>query len=308
MFIQSLLACFASSVLCSVVIRARGGVRGHGIRQRLQVSQQHLKDWKVSSCRLGRFGMEMCRSGRFSAADLSACVSAGPISEPTLRRLASAVDVGTRVRKGKREQHHKHTARNTTRVLAKQCNAPPLYVASIPVWSEVENRQTSSDMSFLLLHEILQHAVPEGTEHDWVAAGASQVGFANVYVSGTHISEWTQHKGTGRACPFGETARHSLRTLRLTWRLLTGSHRNRYWIIAVDKRRLCALWVLRKTHHGRRFPGFWRGLSGFSFRGVTHGTTTRASLSRQVRGAARWRDKACASAGRASSRQATVLG
>ena len=29
---------------------------------------------------------------------------------------------------------------------------------------------------------------------------------------------------------------------------------------------------------------FWRGLSGLSFRGFTHGTTTRASLSRQVRG------------------------
>ena len=44
--------------------------------------------------------MDICRSGRFRAADLSACVSAGPMSEPTLRRLASAVDVGTRVRKG----------------------------------------------------------------------------------------------------------------------------------------------------------------------------------------------------------------
>ena len=119
------------------VIRARGGVRGHDIRQRLEVSQQHLKHKKVSSCRLGRFVKEMCRSGRSSAADLSACVSAGPTSEPTLRRLASAADVGPHVRKGKREQHHKHTARNTSRVLAKHCNAPPLYAASIPVWSEV---------------------------------------------------------------------------------------------------------------------------------------------------------------------------
>ena len=124
--IVGLLACFASSVLCSMVIRARGGVRGHGIRQRLQVSQQHLKDKKVSSCRLGRFAMEMCCSGRFIAADLSARVSAGPTSEPTLHRLACAVDVGTRVRKEKREQHHQHTARNTTRVFAEQCKRPAL--------------------------------------------------------------------------------------------------------------------------------------------------------------------------------------
>ena len=36
-----------------------------------------------------------------------------------------------------------------------------------------------------------------------------------VYVRGTHIPEWTQHKGTGRACPFGRTARRSLRRLQI---------------------------------------------------------------------------------------------
>ena len=65
------------------------------------------------------------------------------------------------------------------------------------------------------------------------------------YVSGAHISEWTQHKGTGRACPFsGDSAPFSAKAsdsvFLLTWRLLTGCHRKRFWIFAVNKLRLCA--------------------------------------------------------------------
>ena len=268
--------------------------------------------------------MEMCRSGRFSAADLSACASAGSTSEPTLRRLASAVDVGTRVRKGKREQHHKHTARNTSRVLAKQCNAPPLYVASIPVWSEVENRQTLSEVSFLLPHEMLQHAVPEGAEHDWVAADASQVGFAN------RLRDWGAHLGVdtteghwacmsvwGDSAPFSAKASDSV--FLLTWRLLTGCHRKRYWIFAVNKRRLCACgcfgrhtmdaafqflaWSFRALssgryprhdHQGEPFaPSSWRGkVAGQSLRirGACVAKTGDWAWLKQVVGLMGWND------------------
>ena len=220
--------------------------------------------------------MEMCRSGRFSAADLSACVSAGPTSEPTLRRVASAVDVGTRVRKVKREQHHTHTARNSTRLLTKQCNGPPTYVASIPLWSEVEIRQTSSDVSFLLLHEMLQHAVLEDTEHDWVAADVSQVGFAN------RLHEWSAHLGVDTtqghwACMSVLERQRAIVCEGFSFRF--PSHVAALdWLSSESLLDLCSeqapfvrVWVLRKTHHGRRFPGF-----GVVFQGALFGALATA--------------------------------
>ena len=226
--------------------------------------------------------------------------------------------------KGKREQHHKHTARNTSRVLAKQCNAPPLYVASIPVWSEVENRQTLSEVSFLLPHEMLQHAVPEGAEHDWVAADASQVGFAN------RLRDWGAHLGVdtteghwacmsvwGDSAPFSAKASDSV--FLLTWRLLTGCHRKRYWIFAVNKRRLCACgcfgrhtmdaafqflaWSFRALssgryprhdHQGEPFaPSSWRGkVAGQSLRirGACVAKTGDWAWLKQVVGLMGWND------------------
>ena len=153
-----------------------------------------------------------------------------------------------------------------------------------------ENRQTSSDVSFLLLHEMLQLA----TEHDWVAADASQAGFGN------RLREWSAHLGVDTtlgywACmsvwvdgaPFSAKASDSV--FLLTWRLLTGSHRNRHWIFEVNKRRLCACgcfgrhtfqvlaWSFRALLSGRyprhdhkgepSAPSSWRGkVAGQSLR------------------------------------------
>ena len=145
-----------------------------------------------------------------------------------------------------------------------------------------------------------------------------------VYVSGAHISEWTQHKGTGRACPFGGdsapfSAKASDSVFLLTWRLLTGSHRNRYWIFAVNKRRLCACgcfgrhtmdaafqvvaWSFRALlsgryprhdHKGEPFaPSSWRGkVAGQSLRirGACLAKTSNWAWLKQVVGLVGWND------------------
>ena len=149
-------------------------------------------------------------------------------------------------RRTARAKGGKHTARNTSRVLAKQCNAPPLYAASIPVWSEVENRQASSDVSFFccLTNCCNTHSLKARSMTGSRPTPRKRASRAS-HVSGAHISEWTQHKGTGRACPFScdsapFSAKASGSVFLLTWRLLTGCHRKRFWILAVNKRRLCA--------------------------------------------------------------------
>ena len=205
----------------------------------------------------GQLALEMCRSGRFSAADLSACVSAGPTSEPTLRRLASAVAVGTRVRKGKREQHHKTHCQNTTSVWTKQCNAP----ASIPVWSEVENRQTYlRTFSILMHHEMLQHAAPEGAEQDRVAA--AHLGVDTKQGHWACMSVW---EGQRSLLCEGFRFRFSSHVAALD-RLPSESSLD----LCSEQAPSVRLWVLRKTHHGRRFPGF-----GVVFQGLLSGRHPR---------------------------------
>ena len=168
--------------------------------------------------------MEMCRSGRSSAADLSACVSASSTSEPALRCLASAADVGTRVRKEKREQHHTHTLPGTPAGCwpssatirprtsqASQCGAKSRtarHLRTFPFccFTKCYNTQSLKARSTIGLRP---------TPRKWASR--------TVHVSGAHISEWTQHKGTGRACPFGETPRRSLRRRRFRFSFSSGS-------------------------------------------------------------------------------------
>ena len=127
----------------------------------VNASQQHLKDKKVSSCHLGRFAMEMCRSGRSSAADLSALCRQAPRRNP---RCAALLPQWTSKR-----ACDKGSANNTTNTLpgrlsqgvGQAVQRSVLVRRKHPKWSEVENCQTSSSVvSFLLLHEMLQHPVP----------------------------------------------------------------------------------------------------------------------------------------------------
>ena len=186
------------------------------------LSHQQLKDQKVSHCRLGRFAMEMCRSGRFGAVDLSARVSAGPTSEPTLRRLASGMDVGTRVRMVKREQHHKLTAKNSTSAFAKWCNAPPLFPQASQCGAKSRTARHLRTFPFCCITKCFNTQSLKAWNMTGLRPTPRKWASRTVYVSGAHISEWTQHKDTGRACLFGVTARRSLRKLQIPFSFSRG--------------------------------------------------------------------------------------
>ena len=120
--IVGLLACFASSVLSSMVIRARGAhprpldsstPPGFTTAPQRQEGQQ----FPLGTICHGDVPLWPSQRGRLE------CVR---VCRQAPRRNPRCADVGTRVRKRKREQHHKHTARNTTRVLAKRCNRSAL--------------------------------------------------------------------------------------------------------------------------------------------------------------------------------------
>ena len=323
--ILGLIASFASSVLFSMVIRARGGVRGHGIRQRLGVSPQHLKVKRVSSCRLGRFAMEMCRSGRFSAADLSACASAGSTSEPTLRRLASAVDVGTRA-------CERGSASNTTSTLPgtlpgcwpssamlRPCTSRAFQCGAKSRTARHFRRFPSCCLTRCYNTQSLKALSMTGlrpTPRKWASRTVYVIWGAHLGVDTTE-GHWACMSVWGDSAPFSAKASDSV--FLLTWRLLTGCHRKRYWIFAVNKRRLCACgcfgrhtmdaafqflaWSFRALssgryprhdHKGEPFaPSSWRGkVAGQSLRirGACVAKTGDWAWLKQVVGLIGWND------------------
>ena len=102
----------------------------------------------------------------------------------TLRRLASAVDVGTRVRKGKARTTPQTHCQEHYQGVGQAVQRSALVRRKHPKWSEVENRQTSSDVPFVLLHEMLQHAVLKARSMTWLRPTPR-------HVRGAHTSEWT---------------------------------------------------------------------------------------------------------------------
>ena len=209
-----------------------------------------------------------------------------PRRNPRCAALLPQWTSGTRVRKEKRKQHHKHTARNTTRVLAQAVQRSALVRRKHP---SVERSRVPSDI--FTTNTTLPGCWP--TRHlrtfpfccftkcyntqslkEWSMVGLRPT--PPKWASRNRMREWCAHLGVdttqGRwACmsvwedsaPFSVKASDSV--FLLTWRLLTGCHPNRYWIFAVNKRRLCACACFGRHTMDAAFQGFGVVFQGSPF-------------------------------------------
>ena len=136
----------------------------------------------------------------------------------------------------------KHAHRGVLRAFAKGCGLPPTYVANIRVWDDAKAAQTQKPMSFLLPHEMLDYFLERDPGHEWTSIGEHQ---QNV---GADLHKWGARLGADTVSgPWvalglwgdGAVSFKKDQVYLLTWRALTGSKLDRYWIAAFSKKELC---------------------------------------------------------------------
>ena len=217
-------------------------VRKPQIRQRLGISE--LKRARALGPTAQRI-VKNYHDGRFSAADVGTWAGAAAGNEPELIRFATKIDQNIRTRRGKVQLSHKNTSRGMLRAMQKRTVLPPNYYAELPGWDQRAGKACKIRVAFQLPHETLQAVVPEGEEAAYTATEPGQENFRErlemfAERAGLDLSEdfW--------ACVslWGDSAQYTVRgkdsVYLLTWRLVTGRQRRRYWCFVIPKRQLCA--------------------------------------------------------------------
>ena len=206
-----------------------------GVRQRLRLSR------RPASSDLGAHLRGLYVGGRFSAQELceSATVAGG--AAPELKRLATG-SPAFRNRRGKRVIDSRNAAAKVGRLLQHDCKLHEPYFADVPAWDRSTNSQKLARVALLPIHETLDAVIADDSVESWTSFDETQRGFRDELI---HWSQrvgvlldgnWTAIALWGDSAPY--TTRDSV--FLLTFTALSGTHRSRFWIGALSKRRLCA--------------------------------------------------------------------
>ena len=214
-----------------------------GARQQLGIAKPKAKAKALELSDLGRFFAREYATGRMRATKVgdgaaSASSSAGQAA-PDIARFAKAAapkrgDVKT----------SKHSARSLQRSLAQVANRTDLraYTCQLPMWDSGRKCKVLKDASVLPIHEILNAVIPEGAEDEFCSLSSDREGFAD------SLSTWckrvkTEIRGLPICCLalWGDSApmAHRNSLYLLTFKLLSGKERRRYWIFGCTKRDIC---------------------------------------------------------------------
>ena len=180
-----------------------------------------------------------------SAAAAASSSQSGP-SSTMVQRLARAAP--SSVAKKKARASTTNSARNVKRTIAAHCTkvlSEP-YMVSTPMWDRMRDRQVRRQVAFLPPHEVLDNMVEEGEEDQWSSlAEAGQSGYqmqleqwaSRVAVDLLAAGPWLCLALWGDSAPLTAQGRNSL--YLLTFTILSGVFRTRFWLFACTKRDLC---------------------------------------------------------------------
>ena len=167
-----------------------------------------------------------------------------PGVDPTVRRMAKSYP-NKRMRRGKLVDDTRNTSRNIARAFRKSCGGglPDVYDAPIIMWDRKSNSQCTVDVSFLLIHEVLDKTVKNGEESEWSSFDASQAKYnddlnvwaASVGVDLAAAEHWISIAIWGDSAPYT----HKDSVFLILWRALSGSVATRFWFCAFPKRDIC---------------------------------------------------------------------
>ena len=212
------------------------GLRG-GVRQRLGLDKASLKRGKSE---LGGFLVRAYLRGSLTSHDLQEGARSAGSSAPELQRLAKAKQ-RARVRRGKINADTRNACRAATRFLRSRAILTQPMNIDAPLWDNLKNMRVMGKIAVLPIHETLDALVREGTEEEYASCDKSQASLRS------DLRDWASRVGAvlagvwfmlalwGDAAPLSK--RESL--YLLTYRVLSGVHRQRLWIAAISKRSLC---------------------------------------------------------------------
>ena len=222
------------------------------VRQRLGLTKAPVAKAKS---RMDKFCRTMFGTGRLAAREIgeaamaatelatgSSSSSAAPVSSPSLARIASAASLEASMGEQVGRHDSRNASRGVMRSFQKDSPLPPAYEAEVTVWDPSAMCRTTKKMHFLPMHEVLGHLVEPGNEEQFCSISQAQQGFQ------TELVKWGRRMGVDTTSGYwagiglwGDSAvsfkKDSL--FLLTWRLLTGTLRKRFWLVAFSKKEIC---------------------------------------------------------------------
>ena len=222
-----------------------------GIKQKLKIKS--VKRVKFADHKLGKFLKDRYVKGSLSAADVAkGCATS---SDVALRRVAKLAPSKKRVQRDKAYDDTRNTSRGVMRELRRDAELLPTYEMSVPMWDWGLNKQRPGTVRILPPHEVLDTVVLPGQEASWCSiVSPAQQGFSS------ELAEWGDRMGidvSGSNLPFaclglwGDSAPH-VRNQKdalylLTFTVVSGTHRKRFWVAGVSKHKMCQCCTGRHT-------------------------------------------------------------
>ena len=219
--------------------------KGRGLRQRLGLDA--APEPAAARSDLGKVLATHYSTGRLSADEIAQTASAGisgnadPQSD--LKRLASAFSGSKRKRETSEgpKPETRNSARGVSRALRRFSVLPALYYFLCPLWDPHQNCQVVEKVSMLLLTDLVD-LIPAGLESEYCSYTDAQSGFHADCLSwcdrvsvDPSAHQYVAFGLWGDAAPY--TNKDSL--YLLAGSVLSGEHRDRWWLSAIAKRRIC---------------------------------------------------------------------
>jgi hypothetical protein len=209
-----------------------------GIRQRLGIVSS--SDAKPQRTRLGDFFRRAYHRGNLTSLALREGCQAAGSSAGDLCRLGRGSLDKVRIRRGKVKLDSRNSSRAVRRVMVRGAVMMEPLPVRIPLWDLNGNRQVSSLVNFLPTHETLASVVDDPSQ--WGSIDDGQASFHGELLDwGKRLAVdvltnvWLLLALWGDSAPYNR--RDSI--FLLTYRVLSGVHRKRFWIVAMSKRVLC---------------------------------------------------------------------
>ena len=221
------------------------GGKGGGIRQKLGLVRASPKQ-KPAPSELGDQLKALYRKGKISAVDVgdtAAASSSGASAAPAdIVRFAKA-----KAKINPSRNPSKHSSRSLRRSLGKAGNVRPLrprqaYIAKIPLWNEATISAEQADLAFLPIHETLGELATAEDAAKWTDFSDDQSGFRHdLHQWGDRVGLNTKKGHWATIGLWGDSAPtvNEDSVFLLSFCLLAGVVRQRFWICALNKSRLC---------------------------------------------------------------------
>ena len=200
---------------------------------------------------LGKWLLTKHFQGKLSGPDLmdaagfaSNATSSGSADNTDVAQMARLHRKGkTRVRRGVEKRDVHNVSRGVIRVAQRDAVLNPPMIVEAPMWDTKRDMQITGSIAVAPPHETLNALVKEGEASRWTSCGPHQQGFqdrATALKARLHLDASADLACIGLwgdGAPLTKNKRMSIELI--TFRVMSGTVRRRFWVAALAKRMLC---------------------------------------------------------------------